>query len=123
YYIKMNTPTSGFDLQDLYADVDAYNISRIYDLAKVPLYATVNDYYYGTKHYLQRYSIFKRELLAQFNKDSLYDVASEFTMEEVAILSLLFEYSFGVFLSDEYGEALAHGFENKINALIESEVI
>lgn len=123
YYIKADTPTSGFDLQDLYADVDAYNISRIYDLAKVPIYVAINDYYYGTKQYLKRYSIFKRELLAQFNKDSLYDVALEFTMEEVTILSWLFEVSFGTFFEDGYGEALARGFEYKINSLIDDESI
>lgn len=35
-----------------------------------------------------RFSIFKRELLEQFEKDTLYDVALEFAKEDVFMLSL-----------------------------------
>lgn len=121
YYIEMDSKNSGFSLEDFYADVDAYNISRIYDLSKVPLYIALNDYYYGSKQYQQRYTIFKRELLSQFNQSSLCDVALEFTMENVALLSWMFEINFGLFFENDYGNALAQGFEAKINNLIESE--
>ena len=42
-----------------------------------------------------RFSIFKRELLEQFEKDTLYDVALEFAKEDVFMLSPAFEVIFG----------------------------
>ena len=51
-----------------------------------------------------RFSIFKRELLEQFEKDTLYDVALEFAKEDVFMLSPAFEVIFGDFSSDIYGE-------------------
>ena len=42
-------------------------------------------------------------------------------MENVALLSWMFEINFGLFFENDYGNALAQGFEAKINNLIESE--
>ncbi len=112
---------SGFSLDDLYADVDAYNISQIYNLEQTPIYLAVNDYYYGAKYYLKRYTTFRTNLLEQFNKDTVYDVAIEFTKEEIPLLSFLFEYNFGFFFESGNGDILARAFEAKINALVETE--
>ena len=114
----MDTKDAGFGRVDLYQDVDAYNISRIYDLSKVKLHIALNDYYTVSKQYKNRFSIFKRELLSQFNKDTIYDVALGFSTEQVAFLSLMFENIFGQFSGNLYGDTLAQAFDNKINSLI-----
>ena len=67
-----------------------------------------------------RFSIFKRELLEQFEKDTLYDVALEFAKEDVFMLSPAFEVIFGDFSSDIYGEVLAQAFDEKISNLAAS---
>lgn len=117
-YIEMDTKDAGFGRVDLYQDVDAYNISRLYDLSKTKLHIALNDYYMVSKQYENRFSIFKRELLSQFNKSTLYDVALEFSTEQVAFLSAMFEKIFGEFSSNLYGDTLAQAFDNKINSLI-----
>lgn len=85
------------------------------------VHVAINDYYYISKQYLQRYTIFKRELLFQFGKETFYDVALEFSKEQVAVLSTVFERIFGEFSEDEYGEVLAQGFERKLNSLIQAK--
>lgn len=51
---------SGFGLEDFYQDIDSYNIARSYDISKVKIYEAINDYYFGSKKYQHRYSIFKQ---------------------------------------------------------------
>lgn len=112
---------SGFGLEDFYQDIDSYNIARSYDLSKVKIYEAINDYYFGSKKYQYRYSIFKKNLLTEFAADSLYAVAYRFTNEEVIVMSQVFETVFGDFSQDKYGGILAQAFEAKINNLIISE--
>lgn len=112
---------SGFGLEDFYQDIDSYNIARSYDLSKVKIYEAINDYYFGSKKYQHRYSIFKQNLLSEFAEDSLYAVVYKFTSEKVQPFSFVFELAFGTFSQNEYGEILAQAFEAKINNLIISE--
>lgn len=50
-FVEMDPQSSGFMLDDLYADIDPYNISRRYDLARIPVYEALNDYYYVSQAY------------------------------------------------------------------------
>ena len=56
---EMSIKDGGFSQVDLLQDVDAYNISRLYNLAETKLYAAFEDYYNVSKHYKRRYHIFK----------------------------------------------------------------
>ena len=42
---EMSIKDGGFSQVDLLQDVDAYNISRLYNLAETKLYAAFEDYY------------------------------------------------------------------------------
>lgn len=119
-YQEQQTKSSGFSQEDLYQDVDAYNISRLYNLSTIKFYVALNDYYNISKYCEQRFSIFKRELIEQFGKSSLYDIVIEFAKEDVWGLSSRFEDMFGGFSEDIYGEVLAEAFVAKINSLAES---
>ena len=119
-YQEQVNKSAGFSQEDLYQDVDAYNISRIYDLSTTKFYVALDDYYNVSRNCEHRFSIFKRELLEQFEKDTLYDVALEFAKEDVFMLSPAFEIIFGDFSSDIYGEVLAQAFDEKISSLAAS---
>ncbi len=120
-YVEMTTKNTGFSLEDLYQDVDGYNISQLYDLSSTPIYSAMNDYYITSKYYKKRFSLFKQNLLTQFNRDTLFDVASEFTNEEVLWISSVFDIYVNAFSETLYGNVLAEGFEAKINRLIAQE--
>ena len=60
---EMSIKDGGFSQVDLLQDVDAYNISRLYNLAETKLYAAFEDYYNVSKHYKRRYHIFKPKIL------------------------------------------------------------
>ena len=52
---EMSIKDGGFSQVNLLQDVDAYNISRLYNLADTRLYAAFEDYYNVSKHYKRRY--------------------------------------------------------------------
>ena len=117
---EMSIKDGGFSQVDLLQDVDAYNISRLYNLAETKLYAAFEDYYNVSKHYKRRYHIFKQQLLKEFDADSIYAVAFRFAKQEIPILSGLFGLAFGKF-NEEYIEIVAHAFEDKIETQISIE--
>ena len=98
---------------DLYQDVDAYNISRIYNLSSVKIHNAFNDYYNVSQKYKWRFSIFKQELLKEFETESIYDAVLPFTHKDKGLLSKGFGYAFGEF-ENEYAEVLAQGFAQRI---------
>ena len=118
--VEMDTKDAGFSREDLYQDVDAYNISRLYDLSSIKLYTALNDYYNVSKHYMKRFSIFKEKLLEQYEVNNLYDVAKKFAKKDVGLLTIVFEKAFGYFDGDHYGEILALAFEEKMDSLAEA---
>ena len=120
FYKEMSIKDGGFSQVDLLQDVDAYNISRLYNLAETKLYAAFEDYYNVSKHYKRRYHIFKQQLLKEFDADSIYAVAFRFAKQEIPILSGLFGLAFGKF-NEEYIEIVAHAFEDKIETQISIE--
>ena len=117
---EMSIKDGGFSQVDLLQDVDAYNISRLYNLADTKLYAAFEDYYNVSKHYKRRYHIFKQQLLKEFDEDSIYAVAFRFAKQEITILSGLFGLAFGKF-NEEFIEIVAHAFEDKIKTQISIE--
>ena len=117
---EMSIKDGGFSQVDLLQDVDAYNISRLYNLADTKLYAAFEDYYNVSKHYKRRYHIFKQQLLKEFDEDSIYAVAFRFAKQEIPILSGLFGLAFGKF-NEEFIEIVAHAFEDKIETQISIE--
>ena len=117
---EMSIKDGGFSQVDLLQDVDAYNISRLYNLADTRLYAAFEDYYNVSKHYKRRYHIFKQQLLKEFDADSIYAVAFRFAKQEIPILSGLFGLAFGKF-NEEFIEIVAHAFEDKIKTQISIE--
>ena len=85
---EMSIKDGGFSQVDLLQDVDAYNISRLYNLADTRLYAAFEDYYNVSKHYKRRYHIFKQQLLKEFDEDSIYEVAFRYLPDKnIFILS------------------------------------
>ena len=46
---EMAVKNAGFGQIDLYQDVDAYNISRIYNLSSMKIHNAFNDYYNVSK--------------------------------------------------------------------------
>ena len=108
---EMLIKDGGFSQVDLLQDVDAYNISRLYNLADTKLYAAFEDYYNVSKHYKRRYHIFA---------DSIYAVAFRFAKQEITMLSWLFGLAFGKF-NEEFIEIVAHAFEDKIETQISIE--
>lgn len=112
--------TTGLKIDFLERDVDAYNISRLYNLADTKLYAAFEDYYNVSKHYKRRYHIFKQQLLKEFDADSIYAVAFRFAKQEITMLSWLFGLAFGKF-NEEFIEIVAHAFEDKIETQISIE--
>lgn len=117
---EMSIKDGGFSQVDLLQDVDAYNISKVYNLADTKLYAAFEDYYNVSKHYKRRYHIFKQQLLKEFDEDSIYAVAFRFAKQEITILSGLFGLAFGKF-NEEFIEIVAHAFEDKIETQISIE--
>ena len=117
---EMLIKDGGFSQVDLLQDVDAYNISRLYNLADTKLYAAFEDYYNVSKHYKRRYHIFKQQLLKEFDADSIYAVAFRFAKQEITMLSWLFGLAFGKF-NEEFIEIVAHAFEDKIETQISIE--
>lgn len=118
--VEMETKDAGFSREDFYQDIDAYNISRIYDLSSVKLHIALNDYYNISKHYKKRFSIFKKKLLEQYEGKTLYQIIAKFSKEDLGPLSKFFEHAFGNFNSDIYGEILAQAYEEKISVLAEA---
>ena len=116
----MSIKDGGFSQVDLLQDVDAYNISKVYNLADTKLYAAFEDYYNVSKHYKRRYHIFKQQLLKEFDADSIYAVAFRFAKQEITILSGLFGLALGKF-NEEFIEIVAHAFEDKIETQISIE--
>ena len=116
----MSIKDGGFRLVDLLQDVDAYNISKVYNLADTKIYAAFEDYYNVSKHYKRRYHIFKQQLLKEFDADSIYAVAFRFAKQEITILSGLFGLALGKF-NEEFIEIVAHAFEDKIETQISIE--
>ena len=116
----MSIKDGGFSQVDLLQDVDAYNISRLYNLADTRLYAAFEDYYNVSKHYKRRYHIFKQQLLKEFDEDSIYEVALIFARQNIFILSSGFGAAFGTF-HKEFIEIVAHAFEDKIEIQISIE--
>ena len=117
---EMSIKDGGFSQVDLLQDVDAYNISKVYNLEDTKLYAAFEDYYNVSKHYKRRYHIFKQQLLKEFDGDSIYAVAFRFAKQEITILSGLFGLAFGKF-NEEFIEIVAHAFEDKIETQISIE--
>ena len=117
---EMKVKNAGFGQIDLYQDVDAYNISKIYDLSSVKIHNALNDYYNVSKKYKWRFTIFKQELLKEFGAETVYDVAFRFTEGKIVLLSKLFGVAFGTF-DPEYAEVLARGFEARIEIDIDIE--
>lgn len=109
----METKDGGFSREDLYQDIDAYNISKIYDLSSVKLHIALNDYYNISKHYKRRFSIFKKKLLEQYEGKTLYQIIEDFATENLSLLSDFFELAFGSFSSDIYAKILAQAYEEK----------
>lgn len=118
--VEMDIKDAGFSREDLYQDVDAYNISKLYDLSSVKLYTALNDYYNVSKRCMKRFSIFKEKLLEQYEVNNLYAVAERFTKEELGLLSMVFEEAFGNFNGPQYGEILALAFEEEMDSLAEA---
>ena len=117
---EMSIKDGGFSQVDLLQDVDAYNISRLYNLADTKLYAAFEDYYNVSKHYKRRYHIFKQQLLKEFDEDSIYVVALRFAKQKIKLLSWGFGKAFGKF-NEEFIEIVAHAFEDKIETQISIE--
>ena len=57
------THDSGFSYEDLVQDLDAYNISKLYNLNSEPIYHVLNDYYNLSTNAVHRYSIFEEKIL------------------------------------------------------------
>lgn len=110
---EMAVKNAGFGQIDLYQDVDAYNISRIYNLSSMKIHNAFNDYYNVSQKYKRRFSIFKQELLKEFDTESIYDVVLPFTQRDKNLLSVGFGYAFGEF-EKEYAEVLDQGFAQRI---------
>ena len=120
HYARSLIKDGGFSQVDLLQDVDAYNISRLYNLADTRLYAAFEDYYNVSKHYKRRYHIFKQQLLKEFDEDSIYVVALRFAKQKIKLLSWGFGKAFGKF-NEEFIEIVAHAFEDKIETQISIE--
>lgn len=108
---------AGFDYEDLIQDIDAFNISKLYSLSKYPIHIALQYYYFTHKKYEKRYSIFEENLLEEYNKDSVFEIAKKFTCLEgaaVTVMNNYFEDKFGSYDNNEYGEVLARAFANKI---------
>lgn len=118
---EMATKSAGFSQVDFLQDIDAYNISRIYNLSSKKIHHALNDYYNVSQKYKKRYTIFKETLLDEFNADSLYEVVLPFTKKEKGILSTGFGYAFGQF-ENKYAEVMAQAFAEKIEDMVRTEV-
>lgn len=118
---EMTVKSAGFSQIDFLQDIDAYNISRIYNLSSKKIHHAFNDYYNVSEKYKKRYSIFKQELLSEFDTDSLYDIVLPFTKKEKGVLSTGFGYAFGQF-ENKYAEVMAHAFAEKIEDMVRTEV-
>lgn len=111
---------AGFSQVDLLQDIDAYNIARTCDLASKPLHEVLNDYYNVSKKYKNRYSIFKKELLEEFDANSIKEVVLPFSNQDKFLFASIFGRAFGKF-SKNYSEVVAEAFEEKIEELIATE--
>jgi len=83
----------------------------------------LNDYYYVSKYYKQRFTIFKRELMFEYESQSFYDIVNTVANERIPFLSLAFDIALASFSSEIYGDSLANGFVYKIETLILEEYI
>ena len=110
------TSDSGFSQLDLLQDIDAYNISKLFNLSETTLYAALGEYYKEGGSYTKRFSIFKENLLDEFGRDSLSAIAIDFA--DKSVLTAIFEGKFGDFDNNQYAGVLADAFEEKIDRLI-----
>lgn len=110
------TTSSGFSRVDLYQDIDAYNIHRLYDLSSTKLYIALNDYYNVSDHWKNRFSIFKSNLISEHNIPTLQGIAYSFTTG--SIKSEFFGTMFGQFDNTKYGRVVAEAFSDKFDQLI-----
>lgn len=118
---EMATPTSVFVREDLYQDVDAFNLYRLYDFSDITLDQALYDYYYISEYYKQRFTIFKRELVSEYESSSFYEIVYRVANEEIPVLSAIFDIGLASFSSEKYEASLAEGFVFKIEALISEE--
>ncbi len=115
---------SGFAYEDLVQDIDAFNIAHLYSLNVTPIHVALEDYYNISSYVSQRYSKFEEKLLAEYNENSIYDVAYIFTCPDSIVASVMndiFTSMFGSFDNALYGEYLALAFEDKISYFKQTE--
>lgn len=116
---------AGFDYIDLIQDIDAFNIAKLYSLSQLPIHVAMEYYYNIDKKYKKRYTIFQEQLMAEFDENSVYDVAKDFTCSDglvVTVMNQFFKNNFGSFDNGEYGEVLATAFDSKIAYLKSLEI-
>lgn len=109
-----------FGEMDLYQDVDAYNISKLYDFDEIKIHEVFYDYYVLSEKYKKRFTIFKQELLKEYEAESIYEVVLPFADRSKGVLSEGFGVAFGLF-DVVYAEVVAKGFAKRINMEIEKE--
>lgn len=110
---EMEVKNAGFGQIDLYQDIDAYNISKIYSLSSIEIHKALNDYYNLSQKYKWRFTIFKKELLKEFDAQSVYDVVLPFALEDKGVFSYAFGAAFGTF-EEEHAKVVARGFAERI---------
>ncbi|MCR4686512.1 MAG: DUF1906 domain-containing protein [Lachnospiraceae bacterium] len=118
------THDSGFSYEDLVQDLDAYNISKLYNLNSEPIHHVLNDYYNLSTNAVHRYSIFEEKILDEFPENSFYMIAEIIAMSEYRLTNLLnvfFGNMFGGFNHLLYGEYLAQAVANKISYFKQNE--
>jgi peptidoglycan hydrolase-like protein with peptidoglycan-binding domain len=114
--VKENSIT-GFDYVDLVQDLDAYNITKIYNFYTTPFHEILNDYYISSLKCKRRYSIFEEYITGEYDKDTVYDVALMFATLDAFMLETInsfFQSMFGTFNNKLYGPALADAFAKRI---------
>ena len=119
------TSNSGFEFQDMIQDVDAFNLSCGFSFETSPIYDILEQYYVTLKSYKRRFQLFKANLINEFDKDTLKEVAEIFSKPDqitITALNAIFGTMFGSYDHDLYGDVMATAFSEKIEYYITGEV-
>ena len=119
------TSNSGFEFQDMIQDVDAFNLSCGFSFETSPIYDILEQYYITLKSYKRRFQLFKANLINEFDKDTLKEVAEIFSKPDqitITALNAIFGTMFGSYDHDLYGDVMATAFSEKIEYYITGEV-
>ena len=107
---------------DLIQDVDAFNMSKMYNWKQEKLYDIFNDYYNVSMHAYNRFTLFKHYLLGYFSeKKTIYDIAYNFTSGEYPMESMGFAAGEFGECPIKYEKEVAEAFAYRLDELIKNE--